>query len=223
MPKEKYAQLRRDPEIIRWYRDVRRGSQTTADVYLRRLGAFCQTTEHDPGKLLKLKDRQLADLVSDYVSKMEDMGKAGGYISSIVKAVKSWLTFNGISLSRKIKISGREDTPTLDGKGIFSPEDLKKVLDSGDVRARMAIGMVAFSGIRLQSLGNERGIDGLVLSDIEGLVIERDGIRFEKVPAKITVRKTISKKGNEYFSFLGPEGCDYVVLYHLIISGSRLN
>lgn len=213
MPKEKYTQLRANPEIIRWYREVKRGSQTTADVYLRRLGAFCNSMDKDPGKLIKMKDRQLADLISDYVSEMEDKGRAGGYISSTVKAVKSWLSFNGIKIPRRIKINGANDTPTLDDKGIFSPEDLKKVLDSADVRGRMAISMVAFSGIRLQSLGNEHGTDGLMLSDIEGLVIDRYGIRFEEVPAKVTVRKTISKKGHEYFTFIGREGCDYIVLY----------
>ena len=213
MPKEKYAELRKNPEIIRWYKDVKRGSQTTADVYLRRLGAFCETMKKDPGKLLKLKDMQLADLISDYVGDMEDKGKSGGYIASTVKAVKSWLSFNGIKIPRKIKINGANDTPTLDDKGIFSPEDLKKVLDSADVRGRMAISMVAFSGIRLQSLGNEHGTDGLILSDIEGLTVNRDGINFEIVPAKVTVRKTISKKGHEYFTFIGPEGCDYIILY----------
>ena len=224
MPREKYAELRKNQDIMRWYRDVKMGSQTTADVYLRRLGAFCESMDKDPGKLLKMKDRQLADLMSDYVAKMTDKGKAGSYVTSTVKGVKSWLAFNGIKLPRKIKINGANDTPTLDDKTIFSPEDLKKVLDSADVRGRMAISMVAFSGIRLQSLGNEHGTDGLMLSDIEGLVIDREGVRFERVPAKITVRKTISKKGHQYFTFLGAEGCDYIALYlsERIRSGEEL-
>ena len=224
MPIEKYAELRKNQDIMRWYRDVKMGSQTTADVYLRRLGAFCKSMDKDPGKLLKMKDMPLANLIGDYVSEMEGKGKAGSYIASTVKAVKSWLSFNGIKLPRKIKIKGATETPTLEDKGIFSPEDLKKVLDSADVRGRMAIGIVAFSGIRLQSLGNEHGTDGLMLSDIEGLVIDREGVRFERVPAKITVRKTISKKGHQYFTFLGAEGCDYITLYlnERIRSGEEL-
>jgi len=44
---------------------------------------------------------------------MEIKGKAGGYIQSTLKAVKSWLSFNGIEVKRKAKIKGLNDTPTL--------------------------------------------------------------------------------------------------------------
>ena len=68
MGKEKYQGLRANKEIARWYGDVGRGSKITADVYMRRLGAFCDNVGKDPVKLLKLKDKTLADLMTDYVS-----------------------------------------------------------------------------------------------------------------------------------------------------------
>jgi integrase len=213
MTKQKYVELRKNQEIARWFNEVKRGSETTAKTYMRRLGNFCKVMKIDPFYLLKMKDKQLSDLISDYITKMEDMNHAGGYISSTMKGLKSWLSYNGIRLQRKIKIKNVQSTPTLEGKAIFSQEGLKKILDSTDIRGKVAISMVAFTGIRLESLGNEKGTDGIMIKDIEGLTIDRNGVRFESIPAKITIRKTISKKENEYFTFLGQEGCEYVLLY----------
>ncbi len=223
--KEKYQEIRKNKEIARWYKELRRGSETTAKVYLRRLGLFCTSIGVDPFKLLKMKDRQLIDMLRDYISDMEDKNYAGGYIKGNIKAVKSWLSFNGIKLSMNLKVKDSDSTPTLEGKQIFSQEDLRKVLNASDPRGRVAIGMVAFSGIRIQSLGNESGTDGIRLNDIEGLIIDRNGVKFEKIPAKITIRKTISKKRNEYFTFLGQEGCNYIALYlnERINQGEELN
>jgi hypothetical protein len=46
---------------------------------------------------------------------METRAKAGGYIQSTMKAVKSWLSFNGIEIRRKLKVKRANDTPTLRG------------------------------------------------------------------------------------------------------------
>ena len=213
MSRSKYEKLKANKEIERWYKEVQKGSITTANVYLRRLGNFCNYIKMDPLKLLTMKDIQLLNLLNDFIEHMTDKGHAGGYIQNYVKAVKSWLNFNLIKLPRKIKVPHADSTPTLKGKQLFSQEDLKKILDASDIRGKVAISMVAFSGIRLQSLGNEKGTDGIMLSDIEGLILDRNGVRFENIPAKITVRETISKKRNEYFTFLGLEGCEYVQLY----------
>ena len=50
MPRAKYSHLLSDPDVNRWYRNVSRGSNVTADVYLRRLevlrGQFLQMLEY---------------------------------------------------------------------------------------------------------------------------------------------------------------------------------
>ena len=223
--RDKYGEIRKNKDIARWYKELRRGSETTAKVYLRRLGLFCTSIGIDPFKLLKMKDRQIIDILRDYITDMEERKYAGGYTKGNIKAVKSWLVFNGIKLSMNLKVKDSDSTPTLDGKQIFSQDDLRKVLNASDPRGRVAIGMIAFSGIRIQSLGNESGTDGIRLGDIEGLSIDRNGVKFEKVPAKITIRKTISKKRNEYFTFLGQEGCNYIRLYlnERINQGEEIN
>ena len=40
--KSEYASLLEDKGIKRWYDNLRRGSEVTADVYLRRLGHLCK-------------------------------------------------------------------------------------------------------------------------------------------------------------------------------------
>ena len=89
MGKEKYSNMRKDKDIMRWHRDASKNSEITGNVYLRRLGSFCEKTGKDPHELLKMKDKQLADLISDYVSDMEKENHSGGYISSTIKGVKS--------------------------------------------------------------------------------------------------------------------------------------
>ena len=213
MSKEKYGELRKNPEIRRWYDDVCRGSTTTGQVYLRRLGSFCESVGKSPLDLLKMNEMQLANLLTDHVSLLEKKGHSGGYIGSIIKAIKSWLSFNGIKLPRKIKIKNVEDTPTLNDKGLFSQDDLRKVLDASNIRGRVAISLIAFSGLRLQSVGNESGTDGLRLGDFPELTITNEGVDFETVPTTVKVRKELSKKNHEYMTFLGEEGCGYVQLY----------
>ena len=209
---KKYLELRNDKDIMRWCREVCSGSQITGNVYLRRLGSFCEQTGKTPHQLIKMNDLRLSNLISDVVRGMESKGYSGGYTKSVVKSVKSWLTYNGIHLQRKVKIKDAEDTPTLT-EPIPDKDGLKNILNACDVRQKVAVSMIAFTGIRLQSLGNSEGNNGMRLSDIEDLVIQREEVSFRKIPAKVIVRKELSKKHHEYFTFLGKEGCDYLQVY----------
>ncbi|MEM3434042.1 MAG: hypothetical protein QXU33_05885 [Candidatus Methanomethyliaceae archaeon] len=50
-PRQKYLHLLEDPDVRRWYENVARGSITTAEVYLRRLGFFCSSLGSTPREL----------------------------------------------------------------------------------------------------------------------------------------------------------------------------
>lgn len=222
MGKEKYKSLLKSKEIERWYGDVCSGSKITGDVYLRRLGSFCESMKTDPFQVIKMKDKDMADLITDYVRKLEREGHvqggekkefSGGYVKSSIKGVKSWLAFNGIKLPRRIKIANAEETPSLDNEQVPSQDELLKIFNAGDSRARSACALVALSGLRIGVLGNYTGSDGLRLGDIPELRIHGGSIKFEKIPAKIVIRRTLSKAGNAYLSFLGPEGCGYLEAY----------
>ncbi len=107
-----YAKLfAQDEGLRRWHEILRRGSPITAEVYLRRLGAFCRDSNLTP-KLLAEKDRrEIENLLQDHLASLEKLGRAPGYLASIMKAVRSWAEWNEKTPQRKIRIANRDSTP----------------------------------------------------------------------------------------------------------------
>ena len=87
----KKTRLLSDPDVKRWHGNLARGSKITADVYLRRLGKFCETHHTTPIALkdLAVKDIKTAtDLLEDHVTMMETNGNSPGYIDGFRKVRK---------------------------------------------------------------------------------------------------------------------------------------
>ena len=208
--KGKYVVLLEDGDVRRWYDNVARGSPATADVYLRRLGSFCQQFNKTPKALASLSDSNLYNLMLDYVSTMEKDDYAGSYIESTLKAVKSWLSHNGIEIKRKIKIKGARDTPSLKDERVPTRDELRRIPLSGDKKARVACVLVAHSGLRIKTLGNYRGEDGLRIKDLPEMMVEGDSVNLKQIPTIVIVRRELSKAGHQYFTFLTEEGCEYL-------------
>jgi hypothetical protein len=222
--KRKYARLFEDADVQRWYDNTARGSRVTADVYLRRLGSFCDGHKITPKKLVKMYQKERFDLLLDFVSMMEKKGHAGSYIQSTLKAVKSWLAHNRIELKSKIKIKGTQDTPTLKDERVPTKKELKKIFLSGNKKARVSSVLVAHSGLRIKTLGNYEGEDGLRIKDLPEVKVEGDYVDFEQLPTLVIVRKELSKAGHQYFTFLSEEGCEYLKDYleERVREGERL-
>ncbi|MEM2951168.1 MAG: site-specific integrase [Nitrososphaeria archaeon] len=210
MIEKKYACLLEDADVRRWYENVARGSRVTADVYLRRLGSFCSQIGKSPKEFVGLDDREIKNVLMDFVSRMEAEGYAGGYISTVVKAVRSWLSFNDREIKFRLKIKGAEDTPTLKDERVPTKEELRKIFLSGDKKTRAACVLVAHSGLRIEVLGNYSGDDGLRVKDFPEMRIENGRVVFDKVPTMVVVRKELSKARHQYFTFLSEEGCEYL-------------
>ncbi|MEM3504332.1 MAG: site-specific integrase [Nitrososphaeria archaeon] len=210
MKEKKYGYLLEDADVRRWYENVARGSRVTADVYLRRLGSFCEKVGKGPKEFVSLDDREIKNVLMDFVSRMEGEGFAGGYISTVVKAVRSWLSFNDREIKFRLKIKGAEDTPTLKDERVPTKEELRKIFLSGDKKTRAACVLVAHSGLRIEVLGNYSGNDGLRIKDFPEMRIENGRVVFDKVPTMVVVRKELSKARHQYFTFLSEEGCEYL-------------
>jgi hypothetical protein len=110
---KRYGYLLKDHKIARWYENVAKGSRITADVCLRRFGSVLEEKNHSPHDLLKIRHRDLFNLLLDLISKMEKHGYAGSYTESVVKPVKSWLQFTHIALVGRMRIRGTEEIPSL--------------------------------------------------------------------------------------------------------------
>jgi len=210
---KEYIHLLKNKDIKRWYENLSRGSIITADVYLRRLGKFCSDYKITPKKIINMEEKELYDFLMDCITELENKDYKGSYIDSIIKAIKSWLTHNGIEIKRKIKIKDSKDAPTLKDERIPTQDELKKIFLSADKASRVSCAIVAHSGLRLQSLGDYMGRDGLTIGDFPELKIEDDEVIFEKIPTLLRVRKELSKTKHQYFSFLSEEGCEYLKDY----------
>ena len=209
-PKNKYLYLFEDLDVKRWYDKLARGSQGTADVYLRRMGSFCNEFKITPKKLASLSELEIYNLMLDHVSSMEKSGYTGSYTESVLKCVKSWLAHNGKEIRRKIKIKDVRESPSLKDERVPTKEELKRTFLSGDKKVRVSCVLVAHSGLRIEVLGNYTGKDGLTIADLPELKIEKDSVTFERTPTMILVRRELSKAGHQYFTFLSDEGCEYV-------------
>ena len=221
--------LLQDKNVRRWYDNTSRGSKLNADIRLRRLNLFCYRTDTTPSSLVKIGKRdviKLENILLDHVSWLESQNYAPNYIDGILKSIKSWLVFNYIEPKRKIRIANSGISVNIQDEQVPTKEQLQSILNVANPRARVSISLMAFSGIRPQVMGNHDGTDGLKLADLNDLVIENNGktVSFSQIPAMVTVRASLSKTKNKYFTFLPAEGCEYVLGYlrKRIAAGERL-
>ena len=149
----KYARFFEDEVFSRWFRNLARGSPITAEVAVRRLGRACELLETSGG-LLDWAGRDLKglqDSLEDLVDRLEDEGKAPSYISGILKAVRSWLRYNDVKLTRTIKVSNPTATPTIEDEQVPSKEELSRIFRASSPRVRVAEAFIAFADLRLQT------------------------------------------------------------------------
>ncbi|MCL4344785.1 MAG: site-specific integrase [Candidatus Thermoplasmatota archaeon] len=211
----KYQELLLDEDVRRWFENLGTKSVLTATVALRNLGHYCELTVTTPKDILKKAKSNEKDFryeFTDFVRKLEKEGKAGSYIARFKKVILSWLKFNDIRLQLTVNISGENETPTIANERVPSKEELARIMRKATSRGRVAIAIMAFAGLRPESLGDYEGSDGLRLGDLKELTLS-DEIRFEKTPVTVMVKSKLSKARHQYFSFIGEEGATYIKEY----------
>jgi len=223
----KYSTYLKDAHIKRWFTNLARGSPISAEGSLRRLSRLCELLDLTPQQMIKKARKDLAgfqDNVEDLVSSLEAQDKSPGYIGDLIKTLRSWLRYNDVTLTRRIKISNPTATPTIENEQIPSQDELARIFRASPARVKIAVALMAFADLRPQTLGNYNGSDGLTLKDVPELKVENDEVRFEKTPTMIFVRPSLSKAGHKYFTFLSSEGCTYLKEYleERLRSGEKL-
>lgn len=116
-----------------------RGSRITADVYARSLRLFCHLTKHDPTTLLRLEEPQLDRTLLEFVTTEEKRKQAGSSTATHLKAVKSWLVFNGVRVTRPVKVRRVQQTPTLADERTPTQEELRRILLAATARNRVSV------------------------------------------------------------------------------------
>jgi hypothetical protein len=222
----KYAYLLEDEDVRRWFDNLAAKSLLTATVYLRNLGLYCDLNKTDPKSILKVaRTKAFRDGFTDFVRRLEQEGKAGSYIARFKKTLNSWLAYNGVNVKLKVNVRGESDAPTIAGERIPGKEELDRILRMATPRARVSIALMAFSGLRPQTLGNYDGTDGVRLGDFPEAEIRQDGVEFTKVPTMLIVRKRLSKARHQYFTFVPQQTITYIQEYleDRIKKGERLS
>ena len=213
MQKGSRQALLADDAVRRWYDHMAKRSVVTTDVYLRRLGHFCELNRTTPGKLVEMRSKDLGDLLLSNVAELEAKHYAGSYIESTLKAVRSWLAFNGVKVKTKIKVKGAQATPSLKNERVPSRDELRRIFLSDNRKSRAAVALVAQAGLRLETLGNYKGDDGLRIGDLPEVRIDHGVVSFARTPTLVIVRDELSKARHQYFTFLAEEGCEYLKDY----------
>jgi len=215
-----------DANVARWHANLQEGSETTADTYLRRLRRFCNEHKTTPQALAEVTAKDAYSILLDSVAYYRRKGYASSTIKGYLKPIKSWLIHNDITLTKKVNIKGANRTPTLKNEKTPEPYVLHSVWRFCDERQAAVIALLAFTGLRPQTLGDYRGNDGLRIQDLPELEVdnEKGEVTFKTIPTRIIVREEISKMGNTYESLLCQEGCAWLKTYlqKRIRSGERI-
>jgi hypothetical protein len=182
----KYAPLLEDPDVRRWLSNLARGSAITSEVALRRVSRASEILGSSPAEMLRAARSNMKtfqDSLEDLVAQLMGEGKSRGYVVGIVKAVKNWLRYNDITLTRRIKIGNVDSTPTIENEQIPTQEELSRILRTSPPRIRVAEALMAFADLRPETIGNYDGSDGLTIGDLPELKIKDGQVVFEKSPA----------------------------------------
>lgn len=210
----KYGDLLLDDSVRRWHENLNAKSMITAEVYLRTLGLYCELNNTTPREIVANgKTKAFKDSFTDFVRKMEREGKAGSYIVRFKKVLKSWLKFNDIQVSFNVNIKDEHHNPTIENERVPTKDELSRILGKATKRARVSIGLMSFSGLRPESLGNHDGSDGIRLRDFKDAELSKDNLKFPDKPAILTIRHNLSKARHSYFVFVPDETIGYINAY----------
>ena len=211
--RSRYAHLlEEEPAFRAWRSNVLRASYNTGSAYFLRIGRICDDLYHiPPSKIASMNRAELMTFVSTLVSDLEESGMSGVTIWSYVKAVKSWTRFNGTRLEEKVNIP--ESEPKYAGEVVPSPREVQSLLDHSPLRVKVAVSLMALSGLRPATVGDAQGLDGLKVKDLPEMEVKDGRVSFAKVPTLIVVRKKISKIRRPFDTFAPAQACEYVRQY----------
>ncbi len=217
-----YNKLLQDEDVRRWHSNTGKNSVITGDIYLRCLGRFLNKVGLTAKQFVKQPKKKMEDTVQDYIDGLEkkvnpETGEkySPGYIANQLKAIKSWADFSGKPIQRRIRIANTQRRPTLRDERVPTQQELKRVLyaPTTSLRTRAAITLIAHTGLRIETLGDYSGTNGLRISDLKDIQLKDSRVSFQTVPAMIVVPGELSKSRRQYITFIGQEGCAILTEY----------
>lgn len=200
-----------DEDVRRWYELQSLNSESTGRKYAYYLGVFCEQSELTPSSAAELAKKDLEGfnrIYQDWCLRV--IGRVAPKTASVyISGVKAWLKHKGVNpnLLASVKVPHQNSTPTVDEEEVPSQEQLRHILNYADDRQRSIIALIAFSGIRFETISRLR------LSDLIEAQLTGEGVRFPKYPTIIHCGPESTKRDNRYFTLLIREGCEYLKAY----------
>lgn len=224
----KYGNLREtNPMLKAWHYHVYNNrSPKSADNMYRNIGLFCTKMNLEPDKLPGLSaSGELTKIFEKFIKEMQKSHKMGSYLSKYKHGINNFLRYCNRNYSVGVRILDNEilnenKSAKYNGERIPLKNELQRILEKATPRGRVIISLMAFSGLRPESIGNYNGSDGIRLKDLEGIDIsDPKNIRFKEFPFKIRVRDTmnpvtrLSKNGHAFWTLSGHQTAGYIIDY----------
>ena len=201
-----------DENFSSWIENIARGSKINAEVTLRRMGRLCLMFGVNHGDLARMPRGEAGAFLLRVVSRLEGEGLRGSSIAGYVKTLKGWWRFNDLEVTRRVRYA--REVGLYDSERVPSRQELHEIFEHADLQKKVCCALMAFSGVRPAVIGNRDSDDGLRASDLPEMAVGADGgVTFLKVPTVVVVRRTISKSGRQYITFLPEQGCTYLKQY----------
>jgi hypothetical protein len=203
-----------------WYDAHALRSSLSAEVNLRKLGLFLYRTRLTPASLVELakhRPDELRDLLIAYASYLHSLKKLDSYLAKTLKGVRDWLLFNNVDFRQFPKLRRAYQAESLSRERMPTPEQLRLILGALSPRGRVCALLMAHSGLRPGTLGNDGGSDGLTLADLPELRTGGSRPRFDLPEGHtaflIQVPSRLSKTAQGYVTFGTPEAADAILSY----------
>jgi len=189
--------------VKRWLLDLsfeRSGSGGTRSLFLWVLKKFSGFVDKSPDEMVseckgsEEAKQGYADRIKEYV--MKD-GRARGTISMYSSALKSFFKHNGV----EVPVGKVKNWVTYEDRAI-TPEELRKLLEVADLRTKVALAILAQSGMRLSTLA------GLTYGHV------REGLEKDEVPLRIHIASRLAKdRVRSFDTFIGQESKELLKAY----------
>jgi hypothetical protein len=211
--------LLKEPGVQSWYDAHALRSSLSAEVNLRKLGLFLYRTRLTPAELVELAKThpdQLRDLLIAYASHLHDLKKLDSYLAKTMKGVRDWLLFNNVDFHQFPKLRRAYQAESLSRERVPTPEQLRLILGALPPRGRVCALLMAHSGLRPGTLGNDRGTGGLTLAELPELRFSghpRFDLPEGHLAFLVRVPSQLSKTAQGYVTFGTPEAADAILSY----------
>jgi hypothetical protein len=236
----KWAQILKEPRFKDWLTNLSHSNPGTAKDMARKFHVIYEVLGKSSQDLASMTEGQAQAFLIHLVDVMAKVGLKGhkrrnpktgkmenkpeplrhNTMVAYVNAVRTWLQHRHPRI-----MLGKIAIP--DTEGVYddetSPlrEDLRKLIGEATKREKVAIALVAFSGARIEPLGDQAGLDGLEIRDFPEVKIIDGKVTFTKIPTAIIIRRSLAKRTHResdhlkygYSTFLNDEGCAYLQTY----------